>query len=397
MKTIFAISMMLPLSLFAKFAKIIQLDEPPRSAFVDDETVYIVTTTVRKYFEARFDPKLGQFVGARSKRIIKFADGERLTRLDRLGGIGTGGAIVGYAGVEFKQGTVVFAYPFDADVGKVEVCSNFLTQAVDGDRITYQSNGTNISFVASFSSKDNALHWLDPVTFDVCESLPPPDHDKTFCYSRMQNTNCIVSIFGGRIKKDIGIVRFSEHDIDKVYRIVESAGPEHPIAEANLLYRDPERKDKAGRPSLLTPRKFYVVLNDGRRAFGMFQPDIEKNAVLFSPITSAPLAVAKDDIVGFEAIGDNAFPIAECYTKNEVDLLYEKFVSHQEGTKPIAARRTLREILCAIAIAFLGWFVPNLLQPFSDSLNKWLGARKRIYRITIVLSLFAALIFLIFT
>ena len=397
MKTVLAISLLLPLSLFAKFVRTMQLDEPSRLAFIDDEVVYIVTTKMHKYNETRYDPKLGQFVDARSKRPIPFADNERIIKLDRLGGIGTGGSIAGYTSLEITQGTTAFAYPFDAEIGKAEVCASLISQAVDGDRIAYYSNETNLQFVASFSPKDNALRWLDPITFDVCEPLPPPDHDRLFCYSRMQQTNSTVTIVGGRIQKDIGVIKFCDHDIDEVFRIVENAGPEHQIDEKNLLHRAPERHSKSNRPSVLTPRKFYVVINDGRKAFGMFQPSIEKNNTLFSPITSAPLAIAKDDIAAFEPIGDGAFPTAECYSKNEVSDLYKKFMNPPASEKENAPQHPIRKILCAIVIACLGWLIPIVLQPISDSISKYLNAHPKIQTISIGVSLLAALLFLIFT
>ena len=397
MKHILSIALLLPLSLSAKFAKIIQLDEPPRSAYIDDEVVYIVTTTVRKYTDARFDSERGQFVDARTKRILAFADGERITKLDRLGGIGTGGTITGYTSFEIKQGTVSFSYPFDAGIGTADISSNLLAAAVDGDRLFFTSSETNRSFVASFSPKDSSLHWLDPVTFEVCEPLPPPDHDREFRYSRMQHTNSIVSICGGRLQKDIGIIKFSEYDIDEVYRIVENVGPKNPIDENNILYKEPVRNIKSDRPSVLTPRKFYVVLADGRKAFGMFQPEIEKNSVLFSPITSAPLAVAKADIASFAPIDDGSFPTPECYSKNEIEELYKKFRTQLNDDKGNAPLKSVGNMLSVIVIALLGWLIPILMETTSDVVKTWFNAHPRVKRITLGLSLLAALLFLVYT
>lgn len=396
MKTILVIFLLLPLSLFAKFVRMIQIGEPPHSAFIDDEIVYIVTTTVRRYIETRFDPEISQFVDARSKRILKFADDERITKLERLSGIGTGGTIVGFTNLDITQGTTVFAYPFDAEIGKKEMCADLLLQAVDGDRIQYRSGETNHSFVASFSPKDNAIHWLNPVTFEVCESLPLPDNDMPFYYSRMQQTNSTVSIVGGRLQKDIGIISFRDHDIDEVYRIVESAGPEHPVDENNLLYRKPTWQSTSDRPSVLTPRKFYVVLKDGRKAFGMFQPQIEKNPVIFSPITYAPLAVAKDDIATFEVIDDSAFPTAECYFNNEVVELYKRFVNLPESEDAPSKIQSIGKFFLTILIACFGWLMPIVLMPISDSLSKWLAIHPVVHRITIGLSIIVAIIFFAF-
>ena len=390
MKTILAISLLLPLTLFAKFVKQIQLYNPPRSAFVDDEVVYIVTTTVCKYPEARFDPEQGHFVDARSKRVLAFADGERITKLDRLGGIGTGGTITGYATLEIRQGTVSLSYPFDAEIGTAEVCSNLLAAAVDGDRLHFSSSGTNCSFVASFYPKDNALHWLNPVTFEMCETLPPPDHDREVRYSRMQRTNSTVAICGGRLQKDIGIIKFSEYDIDEVYRIVENAGPENAIDENNLLYKDPARNSKPDGASVLTPRKFYVVLKDGRRAFGMFQPDIENRPVLYSPITYVSLGVAKDDIATFEPIDDGAFPIPECYSKNEVEELY-KLYTNPAGGDTIKPKPQAFLIWLPLVALGLNWVIPLFLKQQEDAICVWVikHPKLRLLMLIALLLLFA--------
>lgn len=319
------------LSAISKHVKIYRVPETGRTILLDDEKVYRIKTSLGRQGEFRYVVNEDAFINPHSKRKLELEDGEWIADFSTIEGIKPGGNIVGFVTWPIRQGTTIFGYPFDEGDVYHNISSNLLAVAVDGDRVMYQSHGTNYSFVAVYSAYNNTLKWHKPESFEVCHVFPIPDADKFFYYTRMQNVGTNVVFGGGRKLKSGNVIYFRDHGIDETYRIAEQYGFERTVDfSANLLGGKLTLKSDTTKLSVLNPRKFYVVLKSGHKAFGMFQPSVENYKVIFSPITAAPLSVSESDIVGFEPIGDGAFPQSECYTKNEVDTLYERYMMEPE-------------------------------------------------------------------
>ncbi len=321
----------IPSPVIAKFVKVYVPPETERTVFLDDEKVYLIKTSTGRQGEFYYDAHANSFVSPHSKKKLDLAQGERITDVSIVDGIMRSGTVVGYVEWPIRQGTTVFGYPFDDWNVDQNVSSNLLTVAVDGDRMVYQSRGTNYCFVAVYSAQDNSLQWHKNESFEVCHTFPVPDADKLFYYSRMQDVQTKVAFSGGRQLKTSGVIHFRDHGIEEAYRIVTQCEFATKVDfSKNLLGGALALRYDTPKLSVLNPKRFYVVLRSGHRAFGMFQPTDKDTRCLFSPITSAPLAVSPSDIVGFEAIRDNAFPQSECYTMNEVKRLYEQYTENKE-------------------------------------------------------------------
>ena len=335
-----------PFSAIARFVKIYHVPETGRTIFLDDEKVYSITTSIGRHGCLCYDTREDSFIDSRSKQKFVLREDEWIKDISSIDGIKPGGGMVGYITWKIQKGTTVFGYPFDHKDIDHNVSSNLLSTAVDGDRIKYQSAGTNYCFVAVYSTQDNSLQWHEPESFEVCHSFPIPDADTPFYYARMQDVNTDVIFSGGRMLKSGDVIYFRDHGIDETYRIVDQYGFEKEFdRSANLLGGISVLKSVTPKLSILNPKKFYVILKSGHRAFGMFQPSIDVNKTVFSPITSAPLSVSKSDIARFETIGDGAFPQSECYTKNEVDSLYKRYmIELEEQPKDGFITRTLHQL-----------------------------------------------------
>jgi len=240
--------------------------------------------------------------------------------------------MIGFVSVTVKQGKVTFGYPFDYRFAKSNVVdndsNNFLNQPImrdvfDGDFVSYISNGTNFSVWATFATKDNKLHWHDAESFEVLECAPLPDPDADFLYYRMQDTNTCVKITGGLHAKNSGYLPFAKYGVEGVRDRLNSTEILREVDWSNNLLGGVQKWVKEyKKTSIRDPRKFYVRLKSGERAFAMIQDDKRK---LYSPIAHAKLAVSRDEIVGFEPIDDKAYPEHDCYSKNEVEELWECF------------------------------------------------------------------------
>jgi hypothetical protein len=323
----------IPSPVIAKYVKVYGPPATERTVFLDDEKVYRIKTSTGRQGEFYYDAHADSFVSPHSKKKLDLAQGERITDVSIVDGLMRSGTVVGYVELPIRQGTTVFGYPFDDWNVDKNVSSNLLTVAVDGDRMMYQSRGTNYCFVAVYSAQDNSLRWHKNESFEVCQTFPIPDADKFFYYSRMQDIHSKIAFSGGRQLKTSGVIYFRDHEIEEAYRIFAQCEFENDVdLSKNLLGGALALKSDTPKLSVLNPKKFYVVLKSGHRAFGMFQSTDKYKRCLFSPITSAPLAVSPSDIVGFEAIRDNAFPQSECYTKNEVERLYEQYTENKEDS-----------------------------------------------------------------
>ena len=245
--------------------------------------------------------------------------------------------IMGYVSVTAKQGKTTFGYPFDyrprVRTSDGRDSENFLGQSimgsmVDGDFVSYISDGTNFSAWATFAAKDNALHWHDPETFAVLEYAPTPDADADFLYYRMQNTNTCCTIAGGLRRKHSGFHSFFKYGVEGAENRSRAVEVLRDVNWAdNLLGGVTKWVREFKKTSIRDPRKFYVRLKSGARAFAMIHDSHRK---LFSPITHAELCVSPDDIAGFEVIDDNSYPPLDCYTKNDVDALWRDYTSIPE-------------------------------------------------------------------
>ena len=335
----------MPFSAIAKFVKVYRVPETGRTIVLSDEKVYAIKTSLGRRSDVRYDIKKDAFINARSKQEFIFKGGEWITDISSIEGVKPGGNVVAYITLKIRKGTTVFGYPFDCGDLDKNVSSNLLKTAVDGDRIMYQSGGTNYCFVSVFSVQNNLLQWHKTESFEVCRVLPIPDADTPFYYARMQDISTDVIFLGGRQLKSGDVIYFRDHGIDETYRMVEQYGFAKQVDfSANLLGGKSDLTSDVTKLSVLTPKKFYVILKSGHKVFGMFQPSIEINRSIFSPITSAPLAVSRKDIVRFEVIGDSAFPEIECYTKNEVEALYERYATEDEDGFCILVIRKLTDV-----------------------------------------------------
>ena len=242
--------------------------------------------------------------------------------------------LMGYVSVTAKQGKVTFGYPFDYQFpsgfhGR-ENNNNFLKQnimrnMVDGDFVSYISDGTNFSAWATFAAKDNKLHWHDYETFAVLNNAPIPDSDADFLYHRMQATNTCMTISGGVYAKNSGYRPFEKYGVEganshkfEILRDVDWAN--------NLLSGVSKWTHEFKPTSVRDPRKFYVRLDSGERAFAMV---LDNHKQLLSPITHAVLTVDKAAIQGFEPIDDGAYPDGDCYSKNEVDGIWKDYTEER--------------------------------------------------------------------
>ena len=253
-----------------------------------------------------------------------------LTTNNILGVVATD--LVGYVSVTVKQGKVTFGYPFDYRFPTALSCTeendNFLRQPimqnmVDGDFVSYISNGTNFSAWATFAAKDNKLHWHNCETFELLEKAPIPDADADFLYYRMQDTNTHMTISGGVYSKNSGFRSFEEFGVEGATHRPFTTLREVNWAD-NLLGGVSKWTREFKPTSIRDPRKFYVRLSSGERAFAMIHGDRKK---LFSPITHSALTVENTEIEGFEPIADGAYKEEDCYSKNEVAEIWDDFSS----------------------------------------------------------------------
>lgn len=237
--------------------------------------------------------------------------------------------IVAYTTVELRQGKVSFGYPYDFH------CENqsFLTEAVmsnlvDGDYVSFSSGGTNYAAWATFSALDNELHWHEDATFKVLKQLPFPDFDTDFAYYRMQATNCTIAIVGGVKPDGPKNFLFCDYGVAEARRLFLMYPIKKDVKwERSLLSGKYEWVNDFKKTSILDTRKFYVVLKSGLKAFAMINKD---HTELISPITHAALAVSKQSIDGFAPIMDGAYDEEKCYSKNEVEAIWNDYVNRLE-------------------------------------------------------------------
>ena len=209
----------IPSPLIARFAKVHDVPETARPVFLDDEKVYWIRTSTGRRGDFYYDAHEDEFISPHSKGKLDLADGERITDISPIDGIEPSRDVAGFITWTIRQGTTVFGYPFDCEKLDQNVSSNLLTVAVDGDRMMYQSRGTNYCFVATYSAQDNSLQWHNNESFEVCHTFPIPDADKHFYYSRMQDVHTQVTFSGGRQLKTSGVIFFRDHGIEAAYRL----------------------------------------------------------------------------------------------------------------------------------------------------------------------------------
>lgn len=238
--------------------------------------------------------------------------------------------IVTYFVITQQLGKVSIGYPYDLKLGN----SNFLSQdimcnPVDGDYVNYISNGTNFSAWATYASKDNAIHWHEDKTFAVLDFAPMPDTNADFLYYRMQDTNDVVLLAGGLRGLHGDSVSIEKHGVDGVLKLVYDFELNRRINWSdNVIAKVKHWVREFPKLSIKDPRKFYVRLASGAKVFAMTLDDHRK---LYSPITHASVSVSPDEIVGFEAIDVSAYPEQDCYSKNEVEALWQDFA--RDGTR----------------------------------------------------------------
>ena len=235
-------------------------------------------------------------------------------------------SITGYVSVEVKQGKTVFGYPFvDASANSNFLAAPLMQNAVDGDFVSYVTGGENVCLWATYAAKDNLLHWHSNETFMVVETAPYPDTYGNFLYYRMQNKTNASPILGVVAAPAVTSYSFHELGIEEAAKRAAQSYEERRSQWADSLINGACEWTREFKPtSIRDPRKFYVRLSSGERAFAMIHGDRKK---LFSPITHSALTVENTEIEGFEPIADGAYKEEDCYSKNEVAEIWDDFSS----------------------------------------------------------------------
>ena len=230
--------------------------------------------------------------------------------------------MVGFINIQLKQGETTFGYPYDVGFLRGFEDADILSNPFDGDFVSYAVTGQQYSACATFAPDGKSIRWHHPQSFELLKGLPCPDADKEISYFRRQGTNTSVSVSGMIRLKGPSVYSYLEYGIEEANRLANG----RPIARAewqkSLLGGYINWTGTFPKTSIRDPRRFYVRLKDGRKAFAMIQDD---HRHLMSPITHALLTVPRSAIVDFEPILDGAYSEKDCFSASEVESLYDDY------------------------------------------------------------------------
>lgn len=239
--------------------------------------------------------------------------------------------VVAMIKIEIKQGKVEFDYPYD--VKNIDSFNNtsIVLEPLDGDFIAYDSDGDHFSAWATFDNAGKIVKWHDPETLSALVKLPIPDADARFLYYRKQAVETEVYTSGGIARKDSGAYNFQSEGIEVAVQKFRDMEIKRSSEWRNSLLGGYIKYSNEFMPSSVRdPRKFYIKLKSGTLAFAMVHDDCK---TLFSPISHAKITIPDSDIERFLAIDDGSYEEKDCYSAREVEKIYEKFRSSDDGNK----------------------------------------------------------------
>lgn len=233
--------------------------------------------------------------------------------------------------LEIRQGRVEFDYPYD-----VKNIDSFNDTAIvlaplDGDFIAYDSDGKHFSAWATFDNTGTKVKWHNPESLVALEKLPIPDADAKFLYYRKQAIETEVQTSGGIARKRSGVYDFHSEGIEvAVQKFRDMEIKRSSEWRTSLLCGYIKYSNEFKPSSVRDPRKFYIKLKSGAFAFAMVLDD---GKTLLSPISHAKITIPDSDIESFLPIDDGAYDDRDCYSAREVEKIYEKFRSSDDGNK----------------------------------------------------------------
>lgn len=291
--------------------------------------------------------------------------------------------IVAMIKIEIKQGKVEFAYPYDIkDIDSFNK-TEMVQEPLDGDFIAYDSDGNRFSAWATYDNTGNAVRWHDPETMTTLEKLPIPDADAEFLYYRKQAVVTEVQTSGGIARKNSGAYDFRTEGIAVAVRKFRDNEIKRNAKWRNSLLGGYIKYSNEFKPaSVRDPRKFYIQLKSGARAFAMIH---DNGKTLFSPISHAKITIPDSDIERFLAIDDGAYEEKDCYSAREVEEIYEKF-RRSEKNKVWLDRIIPNSIYGLIAMTIVALMV-MILKRVSKSVELFIDGVPVKYRVILFIVL----------
>lgn len=271
--------------------------------------------------------------------------------------------IVAMIKIEIKQGKVEFAYPYDIkDIDSFNK-TEMVQEPLDGDFIAYDSDGNRFSAWATYDNTGNAVRWHDPETMTTLEKLPIPDADAEFLYYRKQAVVTEVQTSGGIARKNSGAYDFRTEGIAVAVRKFRDNEIKRNAKWRNSLLGGYIKYSNEFKPaSVRDPRKFYIQLKSGARAFAMIH---DNGKTLFSPISHAKITIPDTDIERFLPIDDGAYDARDCYSAREVEEIYENFM--KAGGFKDRCVDVVKDALGGLILMLIVWLMGILLRPMSTS------------------------------